>query len=84
MWLEVLMKAVSMLDFRRRADAVLKQVSKGQSFVLTCRGKPVARLEPIRREAIDADDPIYRLAELASDAAGPLTNAQIDQILYGG
>jgi antitoxin (DNA-binding transcriptional repressor) of toxin-antitoxin stability system len=78
------MKAVSMLDFRKRADSVLRQIGKGQSFVLTYRGKPVARLEPFRREAIDAEDPIYRLAELASDAAGPLTNAQIDQILYGG
>jgi prevent-host-death family protein len=78
------MKAVSMLEFRKRADEVLKQVCKGQAFVLTYRGKPVARLEPIRQQTVDPDDPIYRLAELASDAAGSLTNTQIDEILYGG
>ena len=78
------MKAVSMLDFRKGADAVLKQVCKGQAFVLTYRGKPVARLEPIRPTDVDADDPVYRLAELASDVAGPLSNKEIDEILYGG
>jgi prevent-host-death family protein len=77
------MKTVSMLEFRNQADAVLKQVGKGQAFVLTYRGRPVARLEPIRRRAIDSDDPIYGLGELASDSAGPLTNAEIDETVYG-
>ena len=78
------MKSVSMLQFRKDAESVLKQVVKGRSFVLTYRGKPIARLEPIRPPAVDVDDPIYRLSELASDAAGPLTNGEIDDILYGG
>jgi len=77
------MKTVSMLEFRKEADRVLKQVVKGQTFLLTYRGRPVARLEPIPRRAIDADDPIYGLAELASERANPMTNAEIDQTLYG-
>jgi prevent-host-death family protein len=77
------MKTVSMLEFRNRADAVLKQVGKGEAFVLTYRGRPVARLEPIARPTISADDPIYGLDQLASDAAGPLTNAEIDETVYG-
>jgi prevent-host-death family protein len=77
------MQSVSMLKFRREADAVLKQVGKGQSFVLTYRGKPVARLEPIAAPKVTEDDPIYRLHQLASPTAQPLTNAEIDRIVYG-
>ena len=77
------MKTVSMLAFRNEAESVLKQVAKGQAFVLTYRGKPVARLEPIGESAISADDPIYELADLASETAQPLNHAEIDRIVYG-
>ena len=77
------MKSVSMLEFRKHADAVLKQVVKGHSFVLTYRGKPIARLEPIAQNRIDTDDPIYGLTEIA-ESGGSLTNAEMDKIIYGG
>lgn len=77
------MKTVSMLDFRKQAENVLRSVAKGETFVLTYRGKPIARLEPIGDKAISADDPIYGLAELASESAEPLTNSEIDRIVYG-
>ncbi len=77
------MKSVTMLQFRKRADGVLKQIAKGQTFVLTYRGKPVARLEPLGAEAISADDPIYQLAQIASPTAEPLTNADMDRVIYG-
>ena len=51
-------------------------------MILTRRGKQLARLEPIVQEKVDADDPFYSLAELAESGAS-LTNAQIDDILYG-
>jgi prevent-host-death family protein len=76
------MRSVSMLDFRRDAARVLAKVRKGERLILTHRGRPVARLEPIRDESIDPDDPIYSLCELA-ESAGSLTNRQIDEILYG-
>jgi antitoxin (DNA-binding transcriptional repressor) of toxin-antitoxin stability system len=76
------MKTLSMLEFRQRADAVLKQVGKGQTFVLTYRGKPVARLEPVGSSNVSENDPIYTLDELATDTAIPLTNAEIDRAIY--
>jgi prevent-host-death family protein len=76
------MKTLSMLEFRNRAEAVLAMVSKGQNFVLTYRGKPVARLEPIEARRIE-EDPIYGLDELASTKAEPLTNGDIDRMVYG-
>jgi len=48
----------------------------------SARGKPVARLEPISSEPVNANDPFYTLCELA-EPAGSLTNRQIDEILYG-
>ena len=76
------MKTVSMLEFRQSADEVLRQVTGGQSFVLTYRGKAVARLEPIRQKSTGDADPIYALDELASDKLEPLTNDVIDWIVY--
>ena len=76
------MKSVSMLDFRRNAEAVIARVQRGQSIVLTYRGKPVARLEPVARD-ISPDDPFYRIHELADARGKSLTNKQIDETLYG-
>ena len=75
------MKKISMLDFRLDAERIIAQVQKGQRMILTRRGKPVARLEPIA-EVPDADDPIYTLADLAVSGES-LDNSQIDEILYG-
>ena len=77
------MKTVSMLHFRHHAEEVLAQVRKGRAILLTYRGKPVARLEPVRPATADADDPFYRLRELSDAAGATLSNAQIDAIVYG-
>jgi prevent-host-death family protein len=41
------MKTVTMLEFRRDAEGVLRRVAKGERFVISHRGKPAARLEPL-------------------------------------
>lgn len=76
------MDEVSMLDFRRDAERIIARVQKGTRLILTRRGKPVARLEPIYAEQLDANDPFYSLCELA-EPAGSLTNRHIDEIVYG-
>jgi prevent-host-death family protein len=77
------MKKVSMLDFRLDAEKIIAQVQKGQRMILTRRGKPVARLEPIVADSVDEHDPFYKLGDLDAGAGEPLTNAQIDDIVYG-
>lgn len=76
------MKSVSMLDFRRDAERVLAKVQKGERLILTHRGKPVARLEPIVEDTPDPEDPFYSLTELAEPGRS-LSNAQMDAIIYG-
>jgi prevent-host-death family protein len=80
------MTTVSLLDFRRNARRILAAVGRGQRLVLTVRGKPVARLEPIRDDAPRGgeDDPMRRLDEFTVDGpGGPLRNREIDRHIYG-
>jgi antitoxin (DNA-binding transcriptional repressor) of toxin-antitoxin stability system len=76
------MRKVSLLEFRKNAQATLQKVAAGQSVVLTRRGQAIARLEPVTAERIHADDPIYALGELAIDGDS-LTNEEMDREIYG-
>ena len=77
------MKTVSMLDFRNRAERIIAQVQKGQEMVLTYRGKPVMRLQPLREETAAEDDPFYALSQHADAEGQSLTNQQMDETIYG-
>lgn len=77
------MTTISMLEFRRNAEGVIRRIRRGQRMVLTYRGKPVARLEPFTEDTPDAEDPFYRLTELAEASGENLTNAEMDRIVYG-
>jgi prevent-host-death family protein len=75
------MKRISITDLRRNAKRFIKRIEKGERFILTRRGKPMARLEPIIDKTKDVDDPFYSIADLATKS-GSLTNERIDEILY--
>jgi prevent-host-death family protein len=76
-------KTVSMLDLRLRAKEILGQVRAGRPIVLTYRGRPAMRLEPIEPVAIDAEDSFYRLADLSKRRGESLSNREIDETVYG-
>ena len=76
------MKTVTLLEFRKIAQATLEKVAAGQTIVLTRRGRAIARLEPIGEERIGPDDPIYALRELAVEG-NSLTNEQMDSAICG-
>jgi len=77
------MKTVSMLDFRQDAGRIIAEVQKGQAMVLTYRGKPVLRLQPLREPEIAADDPFYALDSYADAEGVSLTNREMDETIYG-
>lgn len=76
------MKTVSLLEFRKNAQATLQKVASGQCIILTRRGRAIARLEPIGDERIAPDDPIYALGDIAVDGHS-MTNEQMDREIYG-
>ncbi len=80
------MKTVTMLEFRQDAEGVLRRVAKGERFVLSHRGKPAARLEPLHAPAPadPASDPFLGVARRAKPSPkGKTKHADIDRILYG-
>jgi prevent-host-death family protein len=80
------MKTVTMLEFRQDAEGVLRRVAKGERFVLSHRGKPAARLEPLIAAPVSdpASDPFLGIARRAQPSPkGKTKHAEIDQILYG-
>ena len=77
------MKTVSVLDFRKNTQKILKLAQSGHRMVLTLRGKPVMRLEPIEDDVLDSKDPFYRLAEKAVKTGTSLSNRQMDKLIYG-
>ena len=71
------MKTVTMLEFRQDAE--------GERFVLSHRGKPAARLEPLHAPASadPARDPFLGIARRAKPSPKAKTkHADIDRILY--
>ena len=75
--------SISTHQMRFEFERVLRAVKAGRSLTLTYRNKPLARIVPLNEELLVAeDDPIFRLDEL-SEPIGPLTNTEIDRLVYG-
>src|SRR6516162_9653747 len=75
---------ISTNELRLKFDRVLKAVKQGRSLTLTYRNKPLARIVPLKEEhLLQEDDPIYRMYERAEPIGAPLTNEEIDQLVYG-
>ena len=79
-------KEISMLNLRREAENIVREVAAGQVYILTYRGKPMIKLSPIGTGAIENDDPFYKLLdEIRSKKARKTTelnNDEIDRIVY--
>jgi antitoxin (DNA-binding transcriptional repressor) of toxin-antitoxin stability system len=81
-----IVKTVTMLEFRRNAQSILRRIAKGERLVLSHRGRPVARLEPMAGNTADlSTDPFLSIADRATPSPKGRTRHQdIDRILYGG
>jgi antitoxin (DNA-binding transcriptional repressor) of toxin-antitoxin stability system len=78
------MKTVTMLQFRQNAQSVLRRIAKGERLLLSHRGKPAARLEPVNASRGDASDPFLTIGSRAtSSPKGKTRHSDIDRILYG-
>ena len=76
-----------MLEFRKNAEGILRRVGQGERFLLSHRGRPVARLEPVTNgNGSDASkDPFLTIAGRAVPSPkGNTPHSEIDRIIYGG
>jgi prevent-host-death family protein len=75
---------ISTNELRLNFGRVLNALKQGRSLTLTYRNKPLARIVPLKEERfLSEDDPIYRLYELAEPIGAPLTNEEMDKLIYG-
>jgi len=75
-------REVSMVELRNETDKVVKGLREGESYSLTYRGKPLARIIPEKADHEPAeDDPLYRFHQLATKAK-PLDDRGIDAAVY--
>ena len=80
------MKTITMLDFRKNAAGILRRIATGERFLLSHRGQPAARLEPVAAAAAanPVNDPFLTIAQRASPSPkGKTRHRDIDRILYG-
>ena len=81
-----LMKTITMVELRQNAARVLRRIANGERFVLSHRGKPAARLEPVDGPAAGDRhvDPFLTVARRALASPKARTkHTDIDRILYG-
>jgi len=48
------MRAIGIRELRQHASRYLREVEQGEAFEVTDRGRPVARLVPIRNDGVGA------------------------------
>ena len=81
------MNIVTMLQFRKDAAGILRRIKKGERFVLSHRGRPVARLEPLfsGKPADPVSDAFLAIGSRATRSPkGRTLHQDIDRIVYGG
>ena len=79
------MKRISMVSFRRETHRAISALRRGERLLLTHRGRPIARLEPVVGDTTDVtDDALLHVEDYSVDGpGGTLTNADIDRVIHG-
>jgi antitoxin (DNA-binding transcriptional repressor) of toxin-antitoxin stability system len=78
-------KTISTTELRSKTRALVRSLENGNAVGLTHRGRKLAQIYPLRKtNGISADDPLYQFHRHASKKAKPLSDREIDEIIYGG
>jgi prevent-host-death family protein len=81
-------QSIGAFDAKTNLSQILERVSRGEEFVITRHGRPVARLVPAETPAVDAaavDAALRRLGEHVRDLArGPVTAAELRSFVGEG
>lgn len=75
-----------MLELRRNAESILRRVKHGERLILTYRGRPALRLEPLMDNQTKAgeSDPFFKLKGLVEPGqASGMSNEDMDAVVYG-
>ena len=80
-------RIVNIHEAKTHLSKLLARVEKGERITVARAGKPVARLVPVDllpRIALPPDDSLLNLNKFGfGGPRSPLTNAEMDRIIYG-
>jgi antitoxin (DNA-binding transcriptional repressor) of toxin-antitoxin stability system len=79
------MKTISTSELRSKTRSLVRSLANGEAVGLTHRGQKLAQIFPVRHSnGITASDPLYRFHHHAHAKAKPLTDREMDRMIYGG
>ena len=79
------MKTISTTELRSKTRSLVRSLENGKAVGLTHRGHKLAQIFPVRHtNGISANDPLYRVHRHASVKAKPLSDREMDRLIYGG
>jgi antitoxin (DNA-binding transcriptional repressor) of toxin-antitoxin stability system len=77
-------KTISTSQLRSQTRSLVRTLSDGKSVSLTYRGQRLAKIWPVKlTNGVSADDPLYQFHHLADKQSQPLTDRDIDRLVYG-
>ena len=72
-------------ELRSKTRSLVRALENGKPVGLTYRGNRLASIYPVRQaNGISANDPLYRFHRHACAKAKPLSDREMDRIVYGG
>jgi antitoxin (DNA-binding transcriptional repressor) of toxin-antitoxin stability system len=78
------MKTISTSQLRSRTRSLVRTLADGKSVSLTYRGRQLAKIWPVKLpNGAGADDSLYHFHQVADRLAKPLTDREIDRLVYG-
>jgi prevent-host-death family protein len=84
------LSTITLLELRHKTEEVIRRVQAGEPLMLTKRGKPVLRLQPVEPAKIDWENDAFTKLVRKVHAQKkprkldpPLTNQEIDRLIYG-
>jgi antitoxin (DNA-binding transcriptional repressor) of toxin-antitoxin stability system len=78
-------KTISTTELRSKTRALVRSLENGEAVGLTYRGHKLAQISPVRQtNGISVSDPLYRFHHHAQRRAKPLTDRDMNRLVYGG
>jgi hypothetical protein len=79
------MKTISTSQLRSQTRTLVRTLENGKTVSLIHRGHRLAQIRPLKlANGAGVDDPLYHFHLLADKMAKPLTDREIDRLIYGG
>ena len=79
------MKTIPTTELRSQTRSLVRLLENGKAVGLTHRGHKLAQIFPVRHpNGINANDPLYQFHRHASGKAKPMSDREMDRIIYGG